>query len=326
MRSHSSTVVPTGIRGAALLTGWGPGLASLPRTAQAVREAPPILPLATPVLDSERLRRATRECLLAVAVVDAALQAGQIERHTLAGPRTGLVFASASSYAAANWLYVTGGHEGALHFPYTAPSAVPGEVSIHLGITGPYMTLLSGANAGLEALWQAALLLQTDQCDRVLVLSVETFTECAALFTAGRWLLETPLVETAVCLLLEPQASGRTVCYRAGDVERAQPMLADLVSVPPPGRAYLCMPTARAEHDATQLLQRHAPGMPWHALRARLGTCLACAPLIALMEALAAGHTADILLISRWWETWAALRWPFGPASTLGQREEGRCA
>ena len=83
------------------------------------------LPVATPLLDSERLRRATRECLLGVAAVEAALDHAHMARETIAGPRTALVFASASAYAAANWTFVTGGAENALHFPYTAPSAVP---------------------------------------------------------------------------------------------------------------------------------------------------------------------------------------------------------
>ena len=133
----------------------------------------------------------------------------------LMGPRTALVYTSASAYAAANWAFLQGGKEQALYFPYTAPSAVPGEVTIQFGMTGPYLSFLSGANAGIEALWHAATLLTTDQCDRALVLGVETVMECEDLFAAGRWLLSAPLVEAVTCLLLERHASLSEVVYRA---------------------------------------------------------------------------------------------------------------
>ena len=50
-------------------------------------------------------------------------------------------------------------------------------------------------------------LLTTAQCDRALVLGVETFQECAELYTTGRWLLGTPLLEAAACLVLERHPS-----------------------------------------------------------------------------------------------------------------------
>ena len=137
------------LRGWGLTTGWGAGLESLPQQVPVTGQRHAILPVVTPVSTSERLRRATRECLLGVAAVQMALEAAQLLPSDLAGPGTALVYASASSYAAANWSFVTHATEQALHFPYTAPSAVPAEVSIQFGITGPYVTLLSGANAGI---------------------------------------------------------------------------------------------------------------------------------------------------------------------------------
>jgi hypothetical protein len=244
-----------------------------------------------------------------VAAVQAALDNSCLAPHEVAGARTALVYASASSYAAANWTFVTSATENALHFPYTAPSAVPAEVTIEFGITGPYLTLLSGANAGIEALWQAVTLLTTAQCDRALVLGVETFQECAELYTTGRWLLSTPLLEAAACLVLERHPSRAAVRYRA---EWGTRSLARLVAGECEGAlasVYLCTPTARAGQVAGHYLQAQWPGMSLVLLHERLGICLACAPLIALMLAVTAGQP-DVLLISQWWDAWAMVRWP----------------
>ena len=298
------------VRGWGLLTGWGAGLQSLPTLPAVATPGQRLLPVATPELASERLRRATRECLLGVAAVQAALDHSCLAPYEVAGARTALVYASASSYAAANWTFVTSETENALHFPYTAPSAVPAEVTIEFGITGPYLTLLSGANAGIEALWQAATLLTTAQCDRALVLGVETFQECAELYTTGRWLLGTPLLEAAACLVLERHPSHAAVRYRAASGTRG---LASLVAGEREGAlasVYLCTPTAHAGQVAGHYLQAQWPDISLVLLHERLGICLACAPLIALMLAATAGQPEDVLLISQWWDAWAMVRWP----------------
>src|SRR5262245_50026341 len=232
------------LRGLCLLTGWGRGLLSLPPEVHNAAGGQRILPIDTPILTSERLRRATRECLLGLAAVEAALEHGHLAYEEVAGPGTALIFASASAYAAANWTFVAGGTETALHFPYTAPSAVPGEVAIQFGITGPYLTLLSGANAGIEALWQAVTLLTTAQCDRAIVLGVETFQECAELYAAGRWLLGTPLTEVASCLILERHTSLAGVRYGATHGESALRRVVQAEPGQGVGSAYLCTPTA----------------------------------------------------------------------------------
>ena len=61
------------VRGWGLLTGWGAGLQSLPTLPAVTPPGQRLLPVATPDLASERLRRATREFLLGVAAVQAAL-------------------------------------------------------------------------------------------------------------------------------------------------------------------------------------------------------------------------------------------------------------
>jgi hypothetical protein len=301
------------VRGWGLLTGWGTGLQSLPTSPGVAVQGQRLLPVTTPVLDSERLRRATRECLLGVAAVQAALDNSHLTRHEVAGARTALVYASASSYVAANWTFVTSEAENALHFPYTAPSAVPAEVTIQFGITGPYLTLVSGANAGIEALWQATILLTMAQCDRVLVLAVETFQDCAELFTTGRWLLGTPLLEAAACLILERHPSLAAVRYRAAWGTHALASLVEGECEEALARVYLCTPTVRAGQRAGQYLQARWPDISLAALHEHVGVCLACAPLIALMLAVTAGKPADVLLISQWWDAWAMIRWPGVP-------------
>src|SRR4029450_4108209 len=118
------------VRGWGPLPGWGAAPQALPTPPAVATQEQRLLPVATPDLTGERLRRATRECLLGVAAVQAALDQSCLAPHEVAGARTALVYASASSYAAANWTFVTSETENALHFPYTRPRAVPAEVTI----------------------------------------------------------------------------------------------------------------------------------------------------------------------------------------------------
>jgi 3-oxoacyl-(acyl-carrier-protein) synthase len=191
------------VAGTGVLTGWGEGVEALPHDARAAAGARRVIPLAPPALRGERFRRATRECLLGVAAVDATLRDGGLDRQAIAGPRTALVYVTAAAYAASNRAFVDAAGGGAtLHFPYTAPSAVPAEVAIEYGLTGAYVILLGGATATVDGLWQAGMLIARGQCDRALVLAVETFVECADLYARGRWLARGPLVEAAACALL----------------------------------------------------------------------------------------------------------------------------
>src|SRR5438552_8455388 len=73
------------VRGWGLLTGWGTGLQSLPTRPVVAAPGQRLLPVATPELASERLRRATRECLLGVAAVQAALDDSRLVSHEVAG-------------------------------------------------------------------------------------------------------------------------------------------------------------------------------------------------------------------------------------------------
>ena len=304
--SNTRTVV----RAYSLMTGWGEGLKHLPTNARQAADGRLVLPLPTPTCPDERLRRATRECLLAVTAVEQALAHSTLTGADIAGPRTAVVYASASAYAAANWAFLTEDVEPAVYFPYTAPSAVPGEVTMQYGITGPYLSFLSGANAGLEALWYALTLLNDDQCDRALVLGVETFAAGAALYTSGRWLLDKPLVEVALCLILERHAAFADMGFNAGAASDVMALLAPLVEGQTIAAAYLCCPTARSGQMARWTLAQHWPAMPISVVNERVGTCLACLPLIALLSSLDTGAASPVLLVSRWWDLWVGLRWP----------------
>lgn len=199
-----------------VLTGWGAGVAALPADARVAAGDRPVVELAAPALVGERFRRATRECRLGVAAVTELLQRAGLTPDAIRGSDTGILYATAAAYGASNRAFIEAAAapregRGALHFPYTAPSAVPAEVAIEFGLTGPYITLIGGAPATLDALWQAERLLAEAECRRVLVLAVETFAECAELYRRGRWLVDRPLVEAAVCALMLPGEPALTV-------------------------------------------------------------------------------------------------------------------
>src|SRR5262249_58965156 len=122
----------------------------------------------------------------------------------------------AGAYGAANRAFIESTTTGAaLHFPYTAPSAVPAEVAIEFRLTGPYVILIGGATATVDALWQASLLVGRGAADRAVVVAVETFEECTDLYARGRWLTRGPLVEAAAAALLV--AGEAAPAYRRAD-------------------------------------------------------------------------------------------------------------
>jgi len=270
----------------AVLTGWGQGIEALPADAARAAAGRAVIPLGRPALESERFRRATRECLLGVAAVDALLREAGLSRDVVRGSSTALIYVTGGAYGASNQAFVVadamrqahteGGPRetrpgsvvsSTLHFPYTAPSAMAGEVAIEFGLTGPYGILIGGPAATIDALWQATRLVAGGRCERALVLAVETFEECAALYARGRWLVRRPLVEAAACALLVPGVQ-------------------------------------RARYDAPR-----TPSALETLARARAGETLACAPLIAL--ALAGDDRAggSVSITGEWRGRRAGLHW-----------------
>jgi hypothetical protein len=309
----AATCVPAPrITGAGVLTGWGEGKAALPATPAAADGAPPaLLTVPTPVLEGERFRRATRECLLGVAAVRDALADAGLDRAALAGPRTGMLYASATAYAAANRAFLEDEGSTTLHFPYTAPSAVPGEVTIEYEIRGPYVNLMGGGPAALFALWYAARWLADGLADRVLVLAVETMHEVRDLFGGVRRLYRRPLVEGAACLLLEPGAGGdlrwATAPLAAGRAGAAVTSVLDAVLGDAVPRVVGgCAGSPAAARAERAVLDRRG-GTP--AVVSAPGEPFACAPLLALASARARGGES-ILLTGSWRNEYVALWWP----------------
>jgi len=299
----------TTVEAVAVLTGWGHGIRALPADAARAAAGRAVIPLFRPVLEGERFRRATRECLLGVAAVDALLRESNIARDMIRGSATALIYVTGAAYGASNQAFIVaesmrqartegglsekrpgsvvaesvrqasseGGltekragsvvSSGTLHFPYTAPSAMAGEVAIEFGLTGPYGILIGGAAATIDALWQATRLLAGGRCERALVLAVETFEECAALYARGRWLVRRPLVEAAACALLVPGA-------------------------------------LRARYDAPR-----TPSTLETLARVRAGETLACAPLIALALARDGGAAGSVSVTGEWRGRRAGLHW-----------------
>jgi len=201
------------VEGVGVITGWGRGIEALPTDATVAAAGRYVVPVPRPAPASDRLRRATRECLLGIGAVEEVLRTVPMPRSKLAGPGTALLYVTAAAYAASNRSFIeTGG--GTLHFPYTAPSAVPAEVAIEFGLCGAYLNFVGGAAATVDALWYAGNLLERGECDQALVLAVETFEECADLYGRARWLAKGPLVEAAACALLGP--GGERYAYEAG--------------------------------------------------------------------------------------------------------------
>ena len=163
----------------------GPGMAAVPADARAAAGGRDVVPLGRPAVEGERFRRATRECLWALAAVEAMLEDGRVSRAALAGDRTALLFVSAAVYGASNRAFIEGSG-GGTHFAYTAPAVVSAEAAIEYGLQGPAVLFIGGPPATLRAIWYGATLLAGGTCDRALVLAVETFAECADLYARAR--------------------------------------------------------------------------------------------------------------------------------------------
>jgi hypothetical protein len=276
-----------------VVTGWGPSAVALPPDAVRAAAGRRVIAVEPPRAAGERFRRATRECQLGVAAVEALLREASLGPEAIRGDETALVYVTAAAYGSSNRAFIVAGTArtensvgglrkarpgsvppraatttgGTLHFPYTAPSAVPAAAAIEFGLTGPYVILIGGAAATIDGLWQATLLLRRGQCRRALVLAVETFAECEDLWARGRWLVRPPLVESAACALV----------------------------VPGPWRATYAPAPAPSPLEALA--------------RARAGETLACAPLIALALARAAGDAGPVTLTGEWRGRRAGLAW-----------------
>jgi hypothetical protein len=262
------------VGGVGVLTGWGTGVGSLPADAVTAAAGRRVIGIPRPLFSDDRFRRATRECLLGIAAVEELLGTLRMARAELAGSGTALFYATASAYAASNRSFIEAGG-GTLHFPYTAPSAVPAEVAIEYQLSGSYLIFLGGAAATIDALWYAENLLDEGTCQRALVLAVETFEACADLYARGRWLMARPLVEAAACALLLPGGPRHVYASSSGPSRRPRTPGSSGPSKPSrtPGVSVPC--------EGPQPQATRGCALP-DVVRLRVGETLACAPLIAL--------------------------------------------
>ncbi|HTY79738.1 MAG TPA: beta-ketoacyl synthase N-terminal-like domain-containing protein [Candidatus Bathyarchaeia archaeon] len=223
-----------GIRAVGLLSGWGPGVASLPQDAALAARGRAVLAVERPALDPDRFRRSRRECLMGVAAVHAMLEDAGEGPEAIAGERTALLYATVAAYAPSNREFIEA-RGGSVYFPYTAGAAVPAETAIAFGLTGPYEILVGGAPATMRAIARAAVLLETGACDRALVLAVEVFEECADLFARAPSAFGAPLVEAAACAWLEPGEGLLTFGRRRGRPRdpAARPRLGEMLACEP---------------------------------------------------------------------------------------------
>ncbi len=261
------------VRALRVHSGWGAGIEAIPADARAAARGRALLPLPRPPIEGERFRRATRECLWALAAVEGLLDEGRTARDAIAGEGTALLFVTAAAYAASNRVFIGGGR--GTHFAYTAPAVIPAEVAIEFSLRGPSGVFIGGPPATLRAIWHAATLLERGVCERAIVLAVETFEECQDLLSRGRRWTGAPLVEAAAGLWLEP-GEGTL------DLDGGRPT---------PGRGGA--PAARA-------------------LRRRLGETFACEPLVALGLWCRGPEPGTLVLDGAWQGETAQLTWRKG--------------
>ena len=190
------------IRGIGVMTGWGEG-PPRPRSGRSrrPRHAPVTVP--TPALGGDRFRRATRECLLAVAVAKAAVA------ETLDVPRPSWpVPAPGCCTRARRRTRPPIGRSSRTRRRRRCTSRTPrrarcpGEVTIEFGIRGPSSISWAALRRLSRALVCCAVAGRR-RADRVLVLGSRRCTRCGTCSVRHAVFTPRPLVEGTSCLLLE---------------------------------------------------------------------------------------------------------------------------
>src|SRR5437763_3850316 len=104
--ARAKILTGTAVEAVSVLTGWGQGIQALPADATRAAAGRAVIPLGRPALEGERFRRATRECLLGVAAVDALLREHRISREVITGSATALIYVTGGAYGASNHAWV----------------------------------------------------------------------------------------------------------------------------------------------------------------------------------------------------------------------------
>jgi hypothetical protein len=112
-------------------------------------------------------------------------------------------------------------------FVYTSPNVVAGEVSLAYGLTGPSFAVGGGLHAGLEALAAAALLVESGDADRVIVVAVDEGGVVSDALSGGA------IVPGAVATVVAAEAAGACARIASWRVARgAQGALGALPQAP----------------------------------------------------------------------------------------------
>jgi hypothetical protein len=150
----------------------------------------------------------------------------------------------------------------------------------------------------------------------VLVLTVETVAEVQDLFAPARRLYRPPLVEGAVCLVLEP-GDGRPLRWTAATPRTmrapqtvARVLDAVLGDIRPGNVVAAGVATPQIARAETAVLAARGVDAA-RALEGRAGEALACGPLLAVARVRASGVPGPCLVTAAWRGEYAALLWPF---------------
>jgi 3-oxoacyl-[acyl-carrier-protein] synthase-1/3-oxoacyl-[acyl-carrier-protein] synthase II len=178
------------------------------------RELPPEAIAASARVTVDRLERADGLVRMAVAAVDRL----RSEHGPLTG--AGIVVGSALATLETNALFAANirarGARAAepRRFVYTSPNAVAGECSIAFGLTGPSFAVGGGMHAGLEALVAAALLVESGDAERVVVVAVDEAGPASRSFVGDA------LAPGAVAVLVTAEARGARARVGAFELRR----------------------------------------------------------------------------------------------------------
>jgi hypothetical protein len=172
--------------------------------------------LCADVIRLPRLRRASPISHFAAAAALRCLRDAGLEKESLAGSETALVFAASDGSVEYTRRFFEGiqnsgpGQGSPLLFPETVYNAPASHVAATLGLTGQTLSLVGDSAAGLEACYVAGQLLESGAARRVLVLAAEELDAIAVAGYAAWGLAEEKnkeegiiFAEGAAALLLE---------------------------------------------------------------------------------------------------------------------------
>ncbi len=157
-----------------------------------------------PSFGPARIPRADRATQLVATAVARALTGIDASLGDATGVITASVLASADTNDQFERRRLTGRPAAPRSFPYTAPNATAGELSMALRARGPTTALAGGAEVGVAAVALACSWLEDGDAERVVVAAYECPAEPAPPWLGGPG----PHVECAVALVLDAVPSG----------------------------------------------------------------------------------------------------------------------